>query len=131
MRISIVRFRTPAPELDKDFRNWFSPSSDQLRRSAGLKGRHLLRAPGRFHTAVMGHESASTVAAAHAADVVSMIQSGVGQILNECPPAMTYEGVVDFAAPRGRCAEGQGINSHDKAAETHLSTRCRGAAGRR
>ncbi len=42
MHISIVRFPTLTAELDKDYRDWFASSNDQLRGTAGLKGRRLL-----------------------------------------------------------------------------------------
>ncbi len=130
MHISIVRFPTVTAELDKDFRDWFASSNDQLRGTAGLKGRRLLRAADGSYTAVMEHEGASTFAAVHAAEAVSMVQSGLGQILSECPQAMTYEGVADFAASEG-CCGGHGTGSHDDAAQTHLSVGCcGGAAGR-
>ncbi len=131
MHISIVRFPTVTDEQDKDFRDWFTSSNDQLRGSAGLKGRRLLRAPDGSYTAVMEHESAGTFAAAHAAEAVSMVQSGLGQILSECPPAMTYEDVVAFAASGGRCTVGQRTDSPDDAAQTHVSVGCcAGAADR-
>lgn len=128
MHISIVRFPTVTDKLDKDFRDWFASSNDQLRGSAGLRGRRLMRAPDGSYTAVMEHESASTFAAVHAAEAVSMVQSGLGQLLSECPPAMTYENVVDFVAPGGSDAVGQGTDSHDDAAQTHASAGCCGGA---
>ena len=131
MHISIVRFPTVSADLDKDFRNWFDSSNDQLRGTAGLKGRRLLRAPDGSSTAVMEHESASIFAAVHAAEAVSMVQSGLGQILSTCPQAMTYEVVVDFAAPGGCCAVGQGTDSHVDAAQTHVSVGCCGGAADR
>lgn len=128
MHISIVRFPTVTAELDKDFRDWFASSNDQLRGTAGLKVRRLLRAPDGSSTAVMEHESASTFAAVHAAEAVSMVQSGLGQILSDCPQAMTYEGVADFAVSAGCCGVGQGTDSHDNAAQTHVSVGCCGGA---
>ena len=131
MHISIVRFPTVTDELDKDFRDWFASSNDQLRGSAGLKGRRLLRAPDGSYTAVMEHESASTFAAVRAAEAVSMVRSGLGQILSECPQTMTYEGVVDFAVSGGCRAVGQGTDSHDSAAQTHVPVGCCGGAADR
>lgn len=131
MHTSIVRFPTVTDELDKDFRDWFASSNDQLRGTAGLKGRRLLRAQDGSYTAVMEHESASTFAAVHAAEAVSMVQSGLGQILSDCPQAMTYEDEVAFAASGGCCTVGQGTDSHDGAAQTHVSVGCCGDAADR
>jgi hypothetical protein len=104
MHISIVRFPTVTAELDKEYRDWFASSNDLLRGTAGLKGRRLLRAPEGSYTAVIEHDGASTFAAVHAAEAVSMVQSGLGRILSTCPQAMTYEVVEDFAASGGCCA---------------------------
>ena len=131
MHISIVRFPTVTAEQDRYFRDWFDSSNDQLRGTAGLKGRRLLRAPDGSYTAVMEHDSASAFAAMHAAEAVSMVQSGLGHILSVCPQAMTYEGVVDFAASGGWRGVGAGTDSHDDAAQTHVPVGCRGGtAGR-
>ncbi|MHB8184592.1 MAG: hypothetical protein ACYDDU_00645 [Dermatophilaceae bacterium] len=60
-------FPTVPAELDKDFRDWFAWSNDQLREfawsndqlreTAGLKGRRLLRAPDGSYTALVEHET--------------------------------------------------------------------------
>ena len=131
MHISIVRFPTVTDELDKDFRDWFASSNDQLRGSAGLKGRRLLRAPDGSYTAVMEHESASTFAAVHAAEAVSMVRSGLGHILSDCPQAMTYEDVVAFATSGGCSTVGQGTGSRDDGGQTHVSVGCCGGAADR
>lgn len=131
MHISIVRFPTVTDELDKDFRDWFTSSDGQLRGSAGLKGRRLLRAPDGSYTAVMEHESAGTFAAVHAAEAVSMVRSGLGHILSECPPAMTYEDVVASATSGGCSTVGQATGNYEDASQTHVSVGCCGRAAAR
>ena len=44
MHIAIARFPAVPAERDKDFRDWFAWSNDQLRGMIGLRGRRLLRA---------------------------------------------------------------------------------------
>lgn len=128
MHISIVRFPTVTAELDKDYRDWFASSNDQLRGTAGLKGRRLLRASEGSYTAVIEHDSAGSFAAVHAAEAVSMVQSGLGGILSTCPQAMTYEVVEDFSAS-GECrAISQGTGSRDDCAQAYVPVGCCGNA---
>jgi heme-degrading monooxygenase HmoA len=124
MYIAIARFPAVPPEQDKDFRDWFASSNDQLRETAGLKGRHLLRAPDGSYIALMEHESASTFAAMHMAEAVSMIHSGLGRILNDCQPATRYEVVVDCSISEPGCGGGHGSDSHEGSAQSHVSGRC-------
>jgi len=131
MHIAIARFPAVPAGRDKDFRDWFASSNDQLRETAGLKGRRLLRAADGSYIALMEHESANSFAAMRTATAVSMIHSGLGRMLNDRQQAMGYEVVVDFS-PGPCCAGGPGADIHEGAAQTHLSGGCcRDAAGPR
>ena len=101
MYIAIARFPPVPAERDKDFRDWFAWSNDQLREVAGLKARRLLRASDGSYTALVEHESASTFAAMHTAEPVSNIHERLGQILDDGPQATKYDVVVDFSTPSG------------------------------
>lgn len=80
MHIAIARF--PAvPAGDKDFRGWLAWSNDQLRETAGLKARRLLGASDGCYTALVEHESASTLATMRAAEPISVVQERLGQIV--------------------------------------------------
>ena len=124
MHIAIARFPTVPAERDKDFRDWFAWSNDQLRETAGLKARRLLRAPDGSYTALVEHESASTFAAMHATEAVSMIHQGLGQILNDGPQATKYEVVVDFSTSGSCCGDGPGAGSHERTLEARVSGGC-------
>lgn len=58
MHIATARFPTVPAELDKDFRDWFAWSNDQLRGTAGLKARRLVCAPDGSYTVLVEHEGA-------------------------------------------------------------------------
>ena len=124
MHIAIARFPTVPAERDKDFRDWFAWSNDQLRETAGLKARRLLCAADGSYTVLVEHESASTFAAMHTAEAVSMIHQGLGQILNDGPVATKYEVVVDFAAAGSCCGDGHGGGSHESAPRAQVSGGC-------
>jgi len=108
MHIAIAQFAVVPAHLDKDFRDWFARSNDQLRGMAGLRSRRLLRAPDGSYTALVEHDSASTFAAMHTAEAVSMINQGLGQILNDRSPAMRYDVLVDFPTADTCCCEEHG-----------------------
>lgn len=93
MYVAIAQFTVPT-ERDKDFRDWFARSNVQLRETAGLISRRLLRTPDGSYTALVEHENASTFAAMHTAEAISMIQQGLGQILNDSLQATAYDVVV-------------------------------------
>lgn len=116
MHIAIARFPAVPAEHDKDFRDWFAWSNDQLRGMAGLRGRRLLRAPDGSYTALVEHDSASAFAAMLKAEAVSMIHRGLGPILNDRRKAMSYDVLVDFPTPDGCRCDGNG------------TCRCEGAA---
>lgn len=78
MHIAIARFGTVPAERDKDFRDWFTRSNDQLRAVAGLRSRRLLRAPDGSYTALVEYDSAGAFAAMRQAEAVSMIDRGLG-----------------------------------------------------
>lgn len=96
MHIAIARFPAVPAERDKDFRDWFAWSNDQLRATVGLRGRRLLRAPDGSYTALVEHDSAKSFAAMRKAEAISMIQHGLGRILSDRRQAMRYDVLVDF-----------------------------------
>jgi len=83
VHIAIARFPAVPAERDKDFRDWFAWSNDQLRTTVGLKGRRLLRAPDGSYTALVEHDSAKSFAAMREGEAISMIQHGLGRILSD------------------------------------------------
>ena len=104
MHIAIARFPAVPAERDKDFRDWFAWSNDQLRGMVGLRGRRLLRAPDGSYTALVEHDSAGAFAAMLKAEAVSMIDRGLGPILNDRRQAMSYDVLVDFPTAEGAAA---------------------------
>ena len=111
MHIAIARFPAVPAERDKDFRDWFAWSNDQLRGMVGLRGRRLLRAPDGSYTALVEHDSASAFAAMHKAEAVSMIHRGLGRILNDRRQAMRYDVLVDFPIAEACRCDGHGTCS--------------------
>ena len=101
MHIAIARFPAVPAEHDKDFRDWFAWSNDELRGMAGLRGRRLLRSPDGSYTALLEHDSAAAFAAMLKAEAVSMIHRGLGPILNDRRQAMSYDVLVDFPTADG------------------------------
>ena len=108
MHIAIARFPAVPAEHDKDFRDWFAWSNDQLRGMVGLRGRRLLRAPDGSYIALVEHDSAGAFAAMHKAEAVSMIHRGLGRILNDRRQAMRYDVLVDFPTAEACCCDGHG-----------------------
>ena len=113
MHIAIARFPAVTAEQDKDFRDWFTWSNEQLREAEGLEGRRLLRAQDGSYIALVEHESASTFAEMHASEAVSMIHAGLGSILSNGPQATQYDVVVDFPISGGCCGGSQAPSGHD------------------
>lgn len=101
-------------------------SNDQLRETPGLKSRRLLRAPDGSYTALVEHESATSFAAMHETEgvSVSMIQAGLGSILNDNPQATTYEVVVDFSTAETCCGDGHGTATHEGTPHAQVSGGC-------
>jgi len=124
MHIAIARFPTVPADRDKDFRDWFAWSNDQLRETEGLKARRLLRAPDGSYTALVEHESADTFAAMHTAEAVSKIQERLGQILSDGPQATKYDVVVDYATSGQCCGGGHGDRSHQGSPQARESAGC-------
>jgi heme-degrading monooxygenase HmoA len=116
MHIAIARFPAMPAERDKDFRDWFAWSNDQLRGMVGLRGRRLLRAPDGSYIALVEHDSASAFAAMHKAEAVSMIHRGLGGILNDRRQAMRYDVLVDFPTAEACCCDSPGTCSCEGAA---------------
>jgi len=124
MHIAIARFPAVPAERDKDFRDWFAWSNDQLRQTAGLKARRLLRAPDGTYAALVEHESADTFAAMHLAPPVSKIHERLGQIIEDGPHATKYDVVVDFATSGSCCGEGAGPASYQGGPQARTSGGC-------
>ena len=124
MYIAIARFPTVPAERDKDFRDWFVWSNDQLRDTPGLKSRRLLRAPDGSYTALVEHQDAGTFAAMHAAEQVSMIHEQLEKIVNDGPQATRYDVVVDFSTAQTCCGGGHGTSIHEGVAPAHVSGGC-------
>ncbi|MEP7194760.1 MAG: hypothetical protein ABI903_18085 [Actinomycetota bacterium] len=108
MHIAIARFPAVPAEHDKDFRDWFAWSNDQLRGMVGLRGRRLLRAPDGTYTALVEHDSAGAFAAMLEAEAISMIHRGLGPILNDRRHAMSYDVLVDSPSADGCRCDGNG-----------------------
>ena len=106
MHIAIARFPAVPAERDKDFREWFAWSNDQLRTMVGLRGRRLLRSPDGSYTALVEHDSASSFAAMRKAEAISMIHHGLGRILSDSRQAMRYDVLVDFPTAETCCCDG-------------------------
>jgi hypothetical protein len=113
MYVAIVQFPTVPAERDQDFRDWFAWSNDQLRETAGLRSRRLLRAPNGSYAALIEHDSATTFATMRTAEAISMIQEGLGKILNQGPQASGYDVVVDFSTTQRCCGDGLGAGSRE------------------
>lgn len=116
MHIAIARFPAVSAERDKDFREWFAWSNDQLRAMVGLRGRRLLRAPDGSYTALVEHDSAGSFAAMRKAEAISMIHRGLGGILSDSRQAMRYDVLVDSPTAETSCCGG------------HETCGCEGAA---
>jgi len=95
VHIAITRFPAVPAERDKDFRDWFARSNEQLRAVVGLRGRRLLRAPDGSYAAMVEHDSASSYADMHKAEAISMIHHGLGCILSTSRQATSYDVLVD------------------------------------
>lgn len=108
MHIAIARFPAVPAEHDKDFRDWFAWSNDQLRAMVGLRGRRLLRAPDGTYTALVEHDSADAFTAMLKAEAVSMIHRGLGPILNDRRQAISYDVLLDFPNSDGCRCDGNG-----------------------
>lgn len=124
MYIAIAHFPTVPAERDNDFRDWFAWSNEQLRHTAGLKDRRLLRAQNGSYIALVEHESASTFAAMHSVEAVSMIHAGLGSILSDGPQATKYDVVVGFSTSGGCCSGGMAAARYDGAAQTQVVGGC-------
>jgi len=107
VHIAIARFPAVPAERDKDFREWFAWSNDQLRTMVGLRGRCLLRSPDGSYTALVEHDCANSFAAMPRAEAISMIHHGLGRILNDGRQTMRYDVLVDFPTAETCCCDGQ------------------------
>jgi len=108
VHIAITRFPAVPAERDKDFRDWFVRSNEQLRAMVGLRGRRLLRAPDGSYTVMEEHDSASSFADMHKAATISMIHHGLGCILSNSRQETSYDVLVDFPTPETCSGHGHG-----------------------
>lgn len=108
MHIAITRFPTVPAERDKDFRDWFARSNEQLHAVVGLRGRRLMRAPDGSYTAMVEHDSAGSFAEMHKAEAISMIHHGLGCILSNSRQVMSYDVLVDFPTAETCSGDGHG-----------------------
>lgn len=123
MHIAIARFPPVPAARDKDFRDWFAWSNDQLRETAGLRARRLLRAPDGSYTALVEHESAEAFAAMHSAEPISEIHKRLGQIIQDDPQATKFDVVVDLATSESGCCGSRAVNQ-DTARQARTSGGC-------
>src|SRR3546814_1639322 len=101
----------PVPaQRDTAFRAWFAWSNEQLRDSAGLAGRRLLRGADGAYVGLVEHDSAATFAQMHASPAASEVQQQLQGILEGEPHADVYE-VVD-AVPVAGCCGGKIGRAH-------------------
>ena len=96
MHIAITRFPAVPAERDKDFRDWFARSNEQLHAVVGLRGRRLMRGRDGSYTAMVEHDSAGSFAEMHKAEAISMIHHGLGSILSDSRQAMSYDVLAGF-----------------------------------
>jgi hypothetical protein len=99
VHIAITRFPAVPAERDKDFRDWFARSNEQLRAVVGLRGRRLMRGPDGSYTSMVEHDSAGSFAEMHMAEAISMINYGLGGILSDSRQATSDDVLVDFPTP--------------------------------
>lgn len=109
MFVAVVHFPPVPASRDAEFRAWFAWSNEQLRDSAGLAGRRLLRDADGAYVGLVEHESAATFAQMHASPVASQVQQQLHGILEARPQADVYD-VVDAAPVAGCCA---GTSGHE------------------
>src|SRR3546814_6366446 len=94
MFVAVVHFPPVPAQRDAAFRAWFAWSNEQLRDSAGLAGRCLLRGADGAYVGLVEHDSAATFAQMHASPAASEVQQRLQGILEGEPHADVYE-VVD------------------------------------
>jgi len=124
MHIAIARFPMVPAARDREFLEWFAWSNEQLRDTAGLKARRLLRAPDGSYTALVEHESAESFAAMHTAEPVAKINERLRQIVQDGPHATKYEVVVDFATSGTCCGDGSGEANQEGATKARKPGGC-------
>lgn len=107
MFVAVVHFPPVPAQRDAAFRAWFAWSNDQLRDSAGLAGRRLLRGADGAYVGLVEHDSAATFAQMHASPAASEVQQQLHGILEGEPHADVYE-VVDAAPVAGCCGGTRG-----------------------
>ena len=127
MFVAVVRFPPVPAERDAEFRAWFAWSNDQLRDSAGLAGRRLLRDSEGAYVGLVEHESAATFAQMHASPAAAEVQQQLHLILETAPRADAYE-VLDTATVGG-CCGGTG-GREDTAVADRVPVGTAGKAGR-
>ncbi|HEY9559082.1 MAG TPA: hypothetical protein VIR58_20265 [Acidimicrobiales bacterium] len=107
MFVAVVHFPPVPAQRDAAFRAWFAWSNEQLRDSAGLAGRRLLRGADGAYVGLVEHDSAATFAQMHASPAASEVQQQLQGILEGEPHADVYE-VVDAVPVAGCCGGTRG-----------------------
>jgi len=106
MFVAVVNFPPVPTQRDAEFRAWFAWSNEQLRDSAGLAGRRLLRDADGAYVGLVEHESAATFGQMHASPAAGEVQQQLREILDGAPTAQVYDVVVD-AEVAGCCGGGR------------------------
>lgn len=105
MFVAVVHFPPVPVQRDAEFRAWFTWSNNQLRDSAGLAGRRLLRDREGAYVGLVEHESAATFAQMHASPVAKEVQQRLHGMLEAGEPQAEVYEVVE-AAPVAGCCRG-------------------------
>src|SRR5699024_7156290 len=98
------------PQRDAAFQAWFAWSNDQLRDSAGLVGRRLLRGAEGAYVGLVEHDSATTFAQMHDSPAASEVQRQLRGILEDEPHADVYE-VAGATTVAGCCGGTSGAEA--------------------
>src|SRR3546814_3443481 len=91
MFVAVVHFPPVPAQRDAALRAWFAWSNEQLRDSAGLAGRRLLRGADGAYVGLVEHDSAATFAQMHASPAASEVQQPLPGILEGEPHAAVSE----------------------------------------
>lgn len=125
MFVAVVHFPPVPAQRDTAFRAWFAWSNDQLRDSAGLAGRRLLRDSDGAYVGLVEHESAATFAQMHASPVANEVRQQLYGILDDAPQANVYD-VVDAAPVAGCCGGTRGDEGTTADGRVDVSTAAAG-----
>jgi len=126
MFVAVVHFPPVPAERDRELREWFAWSNDQLRSSVGLAGRRLLRDSEGALVGLVEHESAATFAQMHNGPAARVVQQRLEAIIDGGPRVDVYE-VVEAATIAGCCDGTDG--DADTAARGNVEVRAATGAG--